>query len=132
MFVIADPETSLHVGNQEDGDAEMKEEEEMGWFYGDQDIRGILYDATRSMEVSIKKRKQVRLSKSFIFEMLEESMQNYFINKECLFLILIIYLNNISISIHLDLIRIATSRSQARGDIIMEQVRLFIGNLHER
>lgn len=57
MFVIADPETSLRGGSQEDGDAEMNEEEEKGWFYGDQDIRGILYEATRSMEASIKKRK---------------------------------------------------------------------------
>ncbi|KAK3831770.1 MAG: hypothetical protein JOS17DRAFT_129517 [Linnemannia elongata] len=83
VFVIADPETFLHGGSQQDGDAEMNEEEEKGWFYGDQDIRGILYEATRSMEASIKKR---------------------------------------NTSIHLDLIRIATSRSQARGDIIMEQI----------
>ncbi|KAF9127745.1 hypothetical protein BGX30_014648 [Mortierella sp. GBA39] len=83
VFVIADPETSLHGDNQEDGDAEMTGEEERGWFYGDQDIRGILYEATRSMEASIKKR---------------------------------------NTSIHLDLIRIATSQSQARGDIIAEQI----------
>lgn len=57
VFVIADPETFLHGGSQQDGDAEMNEEEEKGWFYGDQDIRGILYEATRSMEASIKKRK---------------------------------------------------------------------------
>ncbi|KAK5809122.1 hypothetical protein F5H01DRAFT_351266 [Linnemannia elongata] len=83
VFVIADPETSLHGSSQEDGDTEMKGEEEKGWFYGDQDIRRTLYEATRSMEASIKKR---------------------------------------NTSIHLDLIRIATSRSQARGDIIMEQI----------
>lgn len=61
--------------------------------------------------------------------MLEDSMQKYFINSWVSFLIN--YLNNISTSIHLDLIRIATSRSQARGDIIMEQVRLIVGNLYE-
>ncbi|KAF9548110.1 hypothetical protein EC957_007137 [Mortierella hygrophila] len=83
VFVIVDPETFLHGGSQEVGDAEMTGEEEKGWFYGDQDIRGILYEATRSMEASIKKR---------------------------------------NTSIHLDLIRIATSQSQARGDIIAEQI----------
>ncbi|KAF8932801.1 hypothetical protein BGZ47_011181 [Haplosporangium gracile] len=83
VFVIADPETSLQGVKQDNGDTEMNEEDKKDWFYGDRDIRRILYEATRSMEASIKKR---------------------------------------NTSIHLDLIRIATNRSQARGDIIMEQV----------
>jgi hypothetical protein len=61
IFVLVDPETPFQEANQDDGDTNMKEEEEKSWFYGDQDIRGILYEATRSMEMSIKKRKYVRL-----------------------------------------------------------------------
>ncbi|KAF9905319.1 hypothetical protein EC991_001741 [Linnemannia zychae] len=83
VFILADPESSFRRVKHEDGDTEMEGEEEEGWFYGRQDIRRMVYEAVRNMEISIKKR---------------------------------------NVNIHVDLIRIATSQSQARGDIIMEQI----------
>ncbi|KAF9120487.1 hypothetical protein BGW39_011325 [Mortierella sp. 14UC] len=84
VFVLADPETSFRKIKRDDGDTDMEDDEdEDSWFYGSQDIRGMLYEAVRSMEVSIKKR---------------------------------------NVNLHVDFIRIVTSQSQARGDIIMEQI----------
>ncbi|KAG0372581.1 hypothetical protein BGX24_000064 [Mortierella sp. AD032] len=86
VFVLADPETSFRGNKHTDGDTDMEEGEDdtdESWFYGGQDIRALLHEAVRSMDISIKKR---------------------------------------NINIHLDLIRIATSQSHARSDIIMEQI----------
>ncbi|KAF9920940.1 multiprotein-bridging factor 1 [Linnemannia zychae] len=50
VFLLADPEASIRHG---DGDTDI--EDTSSWFYGNRDIREILYDSVRSMEFSIRK-----------------------------------------------------------------------------